>query len=179
METEIENWIQKYDSEMSEKQVFVCLILSQVCFPRSSRNRGEGAGEEKPLDGPWSTPSSGPPESDFPVPSLGSRVCLAWGSEGSSDKGRKRKLPATKWRLAQDPKISAPSKVSIQALCPLLFSTLHQACQPGLICAGFKHEFTSTTSLSCPGTFYQVLEMGRVPASGGEESPDCHLEVLL
>ena len=113
METEIENWIQKYDSEMSEKQVFVCLILSQVCFPRSSRNRGEGAGEEKPLDGPWSTPSSGPPESDFPVPSLGSRVCLAWGSEGSSGKGRKRKLPATKWRLAPDPKISAPSKVSI------------------------------------------------------------------
>ena len=48
METEIENWIQKYDSEMSEKQVFVCLILSQVCFPRSSRNHGEGAGEEKP-----------------------------------------------------------------------------------------------------------------------------------
>lgn len=113
VETEIENWIQKYDSEMSEKQVFVCLILSQVCFPRSSRNRGEGAGEEKPLDGPWSTPSSGPPESDFPVPSLGSRVCLAWGSEGGSGKGRKRKLPATKWRLAPDPKISAPSRVNI------------------------------------------------------------------
>ena len=98
---------------MSEKQVFVCLILSQACFPRSSRNRGEGAGEEKPWDGPWSTPSSGPPKSDFPVPSLGSRVCLTWGSEGSSGKGRKRKLPVTKWHLAPDPKISAPSKVNI------------------------------------------------------------------
>ena len=58
-------------------------------------------------------PSSGPPQSDFPVSSLGSRVCLAWDSEGSSGKGRKWKLPATKWFLTPDPKISAPSRVNI------------------------------------------------------------------
>lgn len=123
-----------------------------------------GGWEKRPQDGPWSWPSSGPPQGElgtwacsrpFPAPSLGSRVCPAWGSEGRGRKGRTQKLWATKKCLTLGPMILAPSSVHIP-YCYFLAQLL-LAPEPG--------SSRADSDVSLPPLLSHSESLSRVPAT--------------